>query len=108
MRFGDDALMRRLAPAKPPSDEPIDLVQDDVADDVLADILNEVDERVERKRAAVATRPTGDRSTHGTKKRKIAGSFLKSSPKAPSASTTGTFIKHGADGRGWRGKFFAT
>ena len=108
LRFGDDALMRRLAPAKPPSDEPIDLVQDDVADDVLADILNEVDERVERKRAAVATRPTGDRSTHGTKKRKIAGSFLKSSPKAPSASTTGTFIKHGADGRGGRGKFFAT
>jgi hypothetical protein len=31
---------------------------------------------------------------------------LKSSPRAPSNSN-GTFIKHGADGRGGRGKFFA-
>jgi hypothetical protein len=107
LRQGDDGLMKRLAP--PPTrdvrrDE-INLVSDDddvdgVEDDVLANILNDVDERVARKRANAAT------SGLAPAKRR-AGSFLKSSPRAPSVSN-GTFIKHGPDGRGGRGKFFAT
>ena len=107
LRQGADDLMKKLAPPPPKrklNRDEINLVSDDddddgVEDDVLANILNDVDERVERKRQKMAASGSA-----ATKKR--AGSFLKSSPRAPSNSN-GTFIKHGADGRGGRGKFFA-
>lgn len=93
LRPGNDALMRKLAPkSKPPSTaaktNTINLADEEEEDDVLTDILNDVDARMERKR------------------QRGAGSFLKSSPKASSAN--GTFIKHGADGRGGRAKVFVT
>ena len=103
LRSGDDELMRRLAPPKKPA-APIDLLSDgEDADDVLADILNEVDERVERKRRAAASL-----APLGAKKRP-AGSFIaaKSANGASTTQSNGTFIRHGADGRGGRGKFFA-
>lgn len=105
LRSGDDELMRRLvAPKKPANAAPIDLLSDgEDGDDVLADILNGVDDRVERKRRAASSL-----APQGVKKRP-AGSFIAAKP-APGAATTrsnGTFIRHGADGRGGRGKFFA-
>jgi hypothetical protein len=108
LRRGDDELMKKLAPPPPKrtsNRDEINLVSDDdddgVEDDVLANILNDVDARVERKRQKMAA--SGSAATNKTRR---AGSFLKSSPRAPSNSN-GTFIKHGADGRGGRGKFFA-
>ena len=97
LRRGDDPLMKKLAPpstnkTKATEKEVMSLLsdEDDGDDGLLANILNDVDERAARKR------------------RRPAGSFLKASPnkeRAPNAN--GTFIKHGADGRGGRGKFFA-
>jgi len=91
LRQGNDALMQMLAPKKQKSAPTVEIDDDD---DVLADILNEVDARVEKKRRRSLTT-----SSRG------AGSFLKSSPKAlATADANGTYIKHGADGRGGRGK----
>ena len=97
LRRGDDPLMKKLAPpstnkTKATEKQVMSLLsdEDDGDDGLLANILNDVDERAARKR------------------RRPAGSFLKASPnkeRAPNAN--GTFIKHGADGRGGRGKFFA-
>lgn len=96
LRRGDDPLMKKLAPpstkkTKTTNADVLNLLsdEDDGDDGLLANILNEVDERAARKR------------------RRPAGSFLKASPNKASSAANGTFIKHGADGRGGRGKFFA-
>ena len=93
LRPGNDALMQKLAPKSKPAStstamNTINLADEEEEDDVLTDILNDVDARMEKKR------------------QRGAGSFLKSSPKA--SATNGTFILHGADGRGGRAKVFVT
>ena len=93
LRPGNDALMRKLAPKSKPAStstamNTINLADEEEEDDVLSNILNDVDARMEKKR------------------QRGAGSFLKSSPKA--SATNGTFILHGADGRGGRAKVFVT
>ena len=110
---GKDAWIREMAAASsrsaktktkgPKADSTINLAEEEEEDDVLADILNDVDVRMDRKRRAAAA-GADSASTGGALKKRPAGSFLKSSPKAP--TSTGTFIRHGADGRGGRGKFF--
>lgn len=110
---GKDAWIREMAAASsrsaktktkgPKADSTINLAEEEEEDDVLADILNDVDVRMDRKRRAAAAGADAA-STGGALKKRPAGSFLKSSPKAP--TSTGTFIRHGADGRGGRGKFF--
>jgi len=109
---GKDAWIREMAAASSRSaktktkgsraDSTINLAEEEEEDDVLADILNDVDVRMDRKRRAAAA--GADAASTGGAKKRPAGSFLKSSPKAP--TSTGTFIRHGADGRGGRGKFF--
>lgn len=110
---GKDAWIREMAAASsrlaktktkgPKADSTINLAEEEEEDDVLADILNDVDVRMDRKRRAAAAGADAP-STSGVLKKRPAGSFLKSSPKAP--TSTGTFIRHGTDGRGGRGKFF--
>ena len=110
---GKDGWIREMAAASlrsaktktkgPKADSTINLAEEEEEDDVLADILNDVDVRMDRKRRAAAAGADAA-STGGALKKRPAGSFLKSSPKAP--TSTGTFIRHGADGRGGRGKFF--
>lgn len=110
---GKDAWIREMAAASsrsaktktkgPKADSTINLAEEEEEDDVLADILNDVDVRMDRKRRAAAAGADAA-STGGAFKKRPAGSFLKSSPKA--LTSTGTFIRHGADGRGGRGKFF--
>jgi chromosome segregation ATPase len=110
---GKDGWIREMAAASsrsaktktkgPKADSTINLAEEEEEDDVLADILNDVDVRMDRKRRAAAAGADAA-STGGALKKRPAGSFLISSPKAP--TSTGTFIRHGADGRGGRGKFF--